>query len=92
MTSQESKMFDFVSQNAHWLTGYAIVPTLYMFDRIEWVWYFILSYVVLTTVKEIWDDYHQAPDIRGSSLKDWFFYQLGWGLGIGVYYLSTVVK
>jgi hypothetical protein len=92
-TQQEVlKAFNSVAQNAHMLSGAFIVFLPVVFHRASWLWYIIPAYIILTAWKEFWYDVHyEIPEIRGSGLRDFIHYQ-SWVVGLGLYFLSTLVK
>ena len=85
------KELDFVSQNAHWLTAPFVMANIILFGHAHWLWFFIPGFIALSAWKEFWYDYrYELPDIAGSSVKDFVYYQLGWITQLGLYYLSTM--
>jgi len=81
-----------ISQNAHMLTGGFYTLLFVTFHRPSWLWIAIPAYILVTAWKEfIWDIKHEIPEIRQSSPEDFFYYQIGWIGGLGLYGLSTIM-
>lgn len=76
MTPSELKMFNMVSQNSHWLAGYAYGFTYLHFFGFSWIAF--LFWVALTSWKELYyDERYETPEIRGNSWVDLGFYNAG---------------
>lgn len=83
MDAQSQKIvvdsLDFIAQNAHMLTGAVLVFLFMIFRKMSWLWYVIPVYVLFFAWKEwYWDEHFEIPEVRGSNLKDFIFYQVGW--------------
>ena len=80
MTSSDISpdMFNFVSQQAHWLsTAWITLIGLYFFGPGSF-WYTIPVLVVYAAIKEFWyDQQYENAATRGSNLEDFSFYLLG---------------
>lgn len=88
MTPSEAKMFNMVSQNAHWLTGMAYFNFFVVIHKIHWLVYAMPIYWVLTAWKEFWYDARfETAEIRGDSVEDFAFYQIGWIAALLIYIL-----
>lgn len=89
MTPSELKTFNMVSQNAHWLTGMSYAFFFMVIGHPHLLLYAIPFYILLTAWKEFWYDYkYETSEIRGSSLEDFIFYQIGWIGGLIVYFVT----
>lgn len=78
--------FDTVAQLSHFGWGALIVTAPLAagmpLRNLLWV---LAGFLALTAWKEFWFDFHhETPDVRGSSLKDFVFYQLGASFGVGL--------
>lgn len=90
---QVVKELDFVSQNAHMLTGAFIVFVFIIFHLPLWLWYVIPSYIALTTWKEFYyDQRNEIPEIRGSNARDFLFYNIGWVGALVLYFIAEWIK
>lgn len=71
----DSKTFDTVSQMAHIFFAGFVVFTAQHFGV---GWYGIVGLVVFAAIKEFWYDYrYESLAVRGSSVRDFFFYLVG---------------
>jgi hypothetical protein len=87
-----TKTLDSVAQNAHMLSGAFVVLTMALFRLDAWMPTAILFYVTLTAWKEFyWDEIHEIDEVRGSSAKDFLFYQIGWIGAIVLYFISDAI-
>ena len=87
------KELDSVAQNAHMLTGAVWVFMFVILHHPSLLWYTIPAYIALTAFKEFYYDQHfEIPEIRGSNLKDFIYYQVGWVGGLIILFLSTLIK
>lgn len=87
------KELDSVAQNAHMLTGAFLVFGFIVFHHAPWLFYAIPAYTALTAFKEFyWDQKFEIAEIRGSNLKDFIFYQVGWVGALILYFVSTFVN
>ena len=100
------KAVDSIGQNAHvlfgivwvWLFTFVFVtilkePNVTLLNEPEWLNYSILIYIGLTAFKEFYyDNRYEIPEIRGSSLKDFIFYQVGWISGLFLYKMAILIQ
>lgn len=90
--AQVLKSLDSISQNAHMLTGASWTFLFIVLHHPGWLWYAIPFYITVTAWKEFWyDDRFEIPEIRGSSPKDFLFYNIGWVGALVIYFLSTKI-
>lgn len=83
MDAQSQKIvvdtLDTIAQNAHMLTGAVLVFLFLIFRKMSWLWYIIPAYILLIAWKEFYyDQFYEIAEVRGSNLKDFIFYQIGW--------------
>lgn len=72
------KLFNQISQLAHFAGGAAIVLTVVV---LGWhaLWGFV-GVAILSALKEFWYDYkYESDEVRGSSAEDFAFYMVGAG-------------
>ena len=92
LEQQSEKEVDSVGQNAHMLTGGFYTLLFIVFHVAPWLWYAIPFYIGLTAWKEFYyDQKYEIPEIRGSNLKDFIFYQVGWIGGLILYFISIKI-
>ena len=71
------KQFNTLAQYNHMLAG-AVVTLLILVVYPPWIWNVVAGFVSLTAWKEfIYDYWYETTEVRGSSLEDFLFYQLG---------------
>jgi hypothetical protein len=81
--------FNTVSQFAHWLAGCLFVMGFtYLFGSGA-EWWCVGIFTAYAAIKEFWyDQNYETPEVRGSSLQDFLFYEAGVLLAIGLIYLK----
>jgi hypothetical protein len=83
----DPKTFDRVAQISHVLGGLLVIlgpKALWPNVKLLWVPCIVLWMIYAALKEFVWDEYHESPEVRGSSKKDFAFQVGGALLGLGL--------